>query len=364
MPRSICSPAIVPLLLLFQTPISCAQDTAAGAEKGQIVGKNHRYGTYIQYVPRQESRGVLVIAHGMPSGDDIHDIPGLARRFLKRWTDFSEAHGLIAIAPVFDAENFDSVVGREHGGGYRALFGRMVGADSFVNQIVAQYKPRIRSWDGRIVLYGHSAGAQFAAHFCVNHPERIRAVVLSACGGYAFPNAGVRWPRGMGPWRTTFHWDGSSAAQSIDVRPDPPGWARAAAVPIMVVVGSQDTEPLKPRAGHAGTTRVEYARQWVEDMNRHARSWRKEGKVGLTIVEGVGHDSAKLTPTAQMFLAGVLSAESREVEAPMRARAAAPIAGQSIPPWDSLLARDWPQVTAESAPRTSGASGIIGSVRS
>ena len=119
MPRSICSAVIGPFLLLFQTPISGDQDTAAEAKKGQIVAMNHRYGTYIQYVPRQGSCGVLVIAHGMPTGDDINDIPGLARRFVTRWTDFSEAHGLIAVAPVFDAENFDSVVGREHGGGYR-----------------------------------------------------------------------------------------------------------------------------------------------------------------------------------------------------------------------------------------------------
>jgi hypothetical protein len=280
-------------------------------QKGHIVAKRHRHGIFIQYVPRQKARGVLVIAHGMPSGEDINDIPGLARRFVKRWTDFSEAHGLIAVAPVFDAENFDSVVGHDHGGGYRALFGRMVGADAFVNQIVSQFKPQISSWDGRIVLYGHSAGAQFAAHYCVIHAARVRAVVLSACGGYAFPNASVRWPRGTGPWRTTFHWDGSSAVQSIDVRPDPAGWASAAALPIMVVVGSQDTEPLKPRAGHAGNTRVEFALQWVEDMNRFARRWRKDGKAGLTIVDGVGHDSAKLTLTAQKFLAGVLRADAR-----------------------------------------------------
>jgi hypothetical protein len=319
MPRSMRCAVIVPFVILFQPPISPAQEAAAGAETGQILARNHRYGSYIEYVPRQEPRGVLVIAHGMPSANDINDIPGLATRFVKRWTDFSDAHGLIVVAPVFDAENFDSVVGREHGGGYRALFGRTVGADTFVNQIVAQYKPRIRSWDGRIVLYGHSAGAQFAAHYSVIHPQRVRAVVLSACGGYSFPNASVRWPQGMGPWRTTFHWDGSTAAQSIDVRTDPAGWATAAALPIMVVVGSQDTEPLKPRAGHAGNTRAAYAVQWVDDMNRFARSRHKEGKVRLTIVDGVGHDSAKLTPTAQIFLSEVLRAESREVDKALKA---------------------------------------------
>jgi hypothetical protein len=70
----------------------------------------------------------------------------------------------------------------------------------------------------------------------------------------------------------------------------------------MVVVGWRDTEPHKPRAGHAGHTRLEYAIEWVEEMNQFARNWRMEGRVGLTIVDGVGHDSAELTPTAQEFL--------------------------------------------------------------
>ena len=208
MQRSIRFAAIVSLLLVFQTPLARAQERAAGAEKGRIVTRSHRHGTYIQYIPRKEARGVLVIAHGMPTGADIDDIPGLARRFMERWTDFSEDHGLIAVAPVFNAEDLTRSSAANMEGATAALFGRVVGADTFADQIVAQYRPRIRSWDGRIVLYGHSAGAQFAAHYCVIHPEQVRAVVISACGGYAFPNPSVRWPRGMGPWRTTFHWPG------------------------------------------------------------------------------------------------------------------------------------------------------------
>ena len=67
------------------------------------------------------------------------------------------------------------------------------------------------------------------------------------------------------------------AEQSIDVRPDPAGWAKAATLPIMVVVGSLDTEPQKPRTGHTGNTRVQYAQQWVAEMNGYARSRRAKG---------------------------------------------------------------------------------------
>ena len=306
MRRSLLPVVLVTTLITQFTSTIYVQNPKPDPEQGKVVTKRIRAGSYVQYIPKEEPRGVLLLAHGMPTGDDINNIPGLAERFVNRWVEFSEKYHLITVAPVFDAENFDSVVGKEHGGGYRALFGRTVGADEFVNQIVSQYKSRMKSWDGRILLYGHSAGAQFASHYCVIYPNRVRAAVIGSCGGYAFPNASVRWPQGMGEWRTTFRWEPSQTPRSINVRPDPAGWAKAAMLPIMVVVGAQDTEPQKPRTAHTGTTRVEYAQQWVKDMNDYAKRQRKEGRVVLTIVDGVGHDSAKLTPASQKFLAEVM----------------------------------------------------------
>ena len=97
--------------------------------------------------------------------------------------------------------------------------------------------------------------------------------------------------------------------QNINVSPDPNGWVKAASLPLTVIVGSADTEPQKPSPGHKGTTRVDYARQWVEMMNKLAERRRKKGTVRLVVVEGVGHDSAKLTPASQKFLEGVLKSE-------------------------------------------------------
>ena len=190
-------------------------------------------------------------------------------------------------------------------------------------------------------------GPSLPAHYCVIHPERVRAVVLSACGGYA---SRMRACDGRGGW-------GHGAPHSVGmgrvshnrstsgpIRPR----GVAAALPIMVVVGSQEREALKPGPGHAGNTRVEYALQWVEDMNRFARSCKEE--------EGGPDDRrrrrtrlAKLNPTAQKFLAGVLSAKSREVEVPMHARAGARTAGSQHPPRHGLRSI-LPPVIRESAP--------------
>ncbi len=237
----------------------------------------------------------------MPTEEDAKNIVLLAERFAKRWAKFAEEHRLIAIAPAFDAENFDSLKG-EHGGGYRSLFGRYIGADQFVNQIVERYKPAVKGWDGRIVLYGHSAGTQFANHYCVIYPNRVRAVAISAAGRFAQPDPTVHWPDGMAPWRTTFQWGPNDPPQRIDLRPKPAGWLMAATLPLTVIVGTADLEPQKARAGHAGNTRVEYAKQWVNAMNQLAKKNNKVGRVQFVPVEGVGHDSAKLTPASQKAL--------------------------------------------------------------
>jgi pimeloyl-ACP methyl ester carboxylesterase len=252
MRRTFLPVLLVVVLSSLCCPVGRTQ-IAADDEKGKVVTKKGRYGEYVQYLPQQQARSVLVIAHGMPSDEEAKDIFGLAEKFLKRWV--ADAHLLVALAPAFDDENFDSVQGA-HGGGYGGLFGRQVGADAFVNLVVEQYKPHVKSWNGRILVYGHSVGGQFANPYCVWHPDRAEAAVISAAGGYAMPDPNVPWPNGMGPWKTSFRWDPTQKPQPVNVSPHPSGWLRAAILPLTVVVGTADTEEQKPRAGHTGKTRL------------------------------------------------------------------------------------------------------------
>jgi dienelactone hydrolase len=297
---------IVSALVLPGSPVVRGQEKPAEDDRGQVVTKKVRYGEYVQYRPKREAVGVLVVIHGQPAGNDIKDIHGLAERFCKRWIEFAEPRGLAIIAPVFNNENFDSVDGNQ-GGGYRGLFGRQVAADAYVNDMIDRTKPLVaKGWDGRIVLYGHSAGGQFANHYVVKHPDRIRAAVIGSAGIYAMPDPEVAWPNGAAPLVRTMEWGPSKEPQAIKVVPSLNGWVKAASLPITVVVGQDDTEPQKRRAGHTGSTRVEVARQWVASMNKLAERRRQKGTVQLKVIDGVGHDSAKLTPAAQEALAGYL----------------------------------------------------------
>jgi pimeloyl-ACP methyl ester carboxylesterase len=295
---------------LSGSPVGWERTALAEGENGQVVTKKVRYGEYVQYVPKREASGVLVVIHGQPAGDDIKDIHGLAERFCKRWVEFAEARGLVLLSPVFDNENFDSVDGNQ-GGGYRGLFGRQVAADAYVNDMIDRTKPLVaKNWDGRIVLYGHSAGGQFTSRYVVKHPNRIKVAVVSAAGSYSMPDPQVAWPTGSAPLvNKTFYWGPSKEPQTVSVRPDPENWVKAATLPITVVVGAADIEPQKPRPGYLGTTRVEYARQWVTMMNKLAERRRKKAGVRLVVVDGVGHDSAKLTPAAQEAIKSVLDGQ-------------------------------------------------------
>ena len=271
-------------------------------EKGRVVCKATAHGEYVQYVPRSVTPQfrMAVLVHGMLGRDE--DAGEVAERFIRRWIPAGERLGIILLAPAFDQRNFGGY--RGPGGGYRGLFGREIGADEFVNEIVDQYKALSPKYDGRFYLYGHSAGGQFVSRYVVRHPQRIIAAVISAAGTYAFPNPDVPWADGMAPLVRSMRWEGGDEMQHIDIQPDPQGWIKAAALPITVVVGSQDTEALKGIGGQKGGTRLERARHWVQDMNRLAQRLDKTGRGRLVVVDGAAHSSAQLTPTCVQHLFG------------------------------------------------------------
>lgn len=271
-------------------------------ERGAIVVEAVEHGRYVQYVPRDCGEGwrMAVLVHGMLGLDE--DAVDVARRFIERWTSAADEHNIILVAPAFDQKNFGGR--RGPGGGYRGLFGREIGADAFVNEIVDQYKALSTEYDGRFYLYGHSAGGQFVSRYVVRHPRRVIAAVISAAGTYAFPNPEVAWTNGMKPLVRSMRWPGSDETRHISITPDPTGWVEAATLPITVVVGTEDTGLLPGIDGQEGKTRIQRARRWVRAMNRLARERERTGRVRVVLVEGVGHNSADLTGTCIDALLG------------------------------------------------------------
>ena len=290
-------------LLLMAAALSGASMSvdAANSEQGVVILRTLEHGEYFEYVPRRAIAGILVIAHGSVEDEKAErDVSKVAEVFLRRWRRFADEHGLIAVAPVF-GPSFGSWIG-EPGvalGGYRALEGRETGADEFVQRIVGQYKDRMGVGD-KFYLYGHSAGGQFANRYAVRHPERVKALILGAPGRYAFPDPNAPWPYGQKQVTAR----AKSGGPSRVIRPEPDSWLKAAALPITVVVGSADTEPQPRRADHAGSTRIDYAQNWVDAMSHLAP--KGKGRIRLTVVPGIGHSSSGLTPACQKAPAELL----------------------------------------------------------
>ena len=138
------------------------------------------HGQYWRYVPRSSTKKspVLAICHGMLGKDA--DAKQEALGIASVWVDFANKTGAVLVAPVFTDEDYGAGTGCPHGWGYRALYGRHVGADEFLHEIVASLKKLNPDFDGKLFLFGHSAGGQFVSHYVVKHPDRVHSAVISA----------------------------------------------------------------------------------------------------------------------------------------------------------------------------------------
>ncbi len=288
---------LVTVAVVTATPLARAEDDLAISRRdaGRVLARGSAWGDYQVYAPKRgRPVEILVLVHGSLGQDEsaMH----AAATYITRWTDFAEQHRLLVLAPAFDRDRYQRAYG-----GYRGLFGRDVGADVFVNNLVDAYRKEMGDQDARVLLYGHSAGGQFVCRYCLTHPQRVRAAVLSAPGRYAFPTGDAPWPYGMGRFTRTLDW-GDGNKQRVVVEPDRDKWLQATELPIAVIVGAEDTEPQPDRPGHRGRTRIELARNWVADMCALARSEDRRPGIRHAVIDGIGHDSRRLTPACQQAL--------------------------------------------------------------
>lgn len=249
-----------------------------------------RNGDHYVYIPKIAAKNILVIAHGMYKESESPRY--VAKRFIGRWHSYADKYGLLLIAPVFDDERFGAL--SQGYGGYRNLFGKHIPADKFVNGLVDKYARYTSSKSHKFYLYGHSAGGQFTNRYVVTHPQRILRATISAAGRFSYPSKDIKWPYGAGDLSKKIKWDNGAIVNRERVTKSLFNYALAAAK-IAIVIGSRDTKPQPSRRGHIGTTRIDYSQSWAKAMNKNARMYGKEGKVSVNIVNGIGHDSKKLT---------------------------------------------------------------------
>jgi pimeloyl-ACP methyl ester carboxylesterase len=241
------------------------------------------YAPVAYYVPEAPTR-VLILAFGYPwpdrSASDAK-IVSYARMNLAHWTQFADRGHILLIAPALGGTNFFD---------FRALFGRLIDPDIFVDALIdGPAKAVIPGLGGRFYLYGHSAGAQFAARYVIAHPERLECALLSAPSTYPMPSSSVPWPFGM-----------ARPDGNLRFKIGPQNWIDAAAgVPIIIIVGSKDTETRPEAPGQVGATRLARGQAWVQSMQALATSQHRISQVSFKEIEGLDHDEFAMAQGAR-----------------------------------------------------------------
>lgn len=273
-------------------------------ELGTPTRESVEHGEYWRYFPRTVSpqAHVMVICHGM-FNPAAHDAAEEALGFLKVWQKFADQNGTVLVAPVFDDKNYGSINGCPQGWGYRGLFGRHVGADDFLHEVIDALQAINEQFDGKFYMFGHSAGGQFAARYVVRHAQRVHTAVISCPAWMPFPDAEVNWPNGMGPRERTVRWEGEKEDQTVSVNPEKDQFLAAAGLPLLITVGALDTEKMKPRRGQIGSNHVERAEGWTKAMNDFAAANGRRGQIKCSVVPNVGHQGGTLSRASMRFVA-------------------------------------------------------------
>lgn len=263
-------------------------------ETGVVVEKGDQFGRWLQYVPEgvdPNTAEVFVVIHGTNRYTwDQFDTwtPGRANanRFMayEGFITAADVRNMVLIIPQFEDWNFGNDFQPSlNGGGYRALLGRDIRADLWVDRIVDRYR-NVGLGDGTFNIFGHSAGAQFTIRYALQRPERVRGVIVESSGSMPKPTIDedpnddvdpvpASWRGGFGPLSLPASWWGPELFyEPNEALAD---WA-AGNVPIQIVAGS------KEKSSH--TDKVQ---EWMQDVET---TW---GPHLMTYceVQGVDHDS-------------------------------------------------------------------------
>ena len=251
------------------------------------------HGSYVE-LGASHPRRIVVLLHG--SLGERESATDVAMTMAKHWSRVARRHRLLVLVPAFDQRNFGGRAGPF--GGYRGMFGRHIGADHFLHEVLKDVRKRHLNLAKKFYLYGHSAGGQMVSRYLVAHPDRVSKAVISASGTFAFPDANLPWTDGMATIDRDYVWSPGDSVEHFTYRPKPRGWLRASQVPTTVLVGDRDRTPIPMIPGLPKDTILGRAKHWVRSMRKHAREHGKTSRVRLKIVRGADHDSRKLLPAA------------------------------------------------------------------
>jgi pimeloyl-ACP methyl ester carboxylesterase len=232
---------------------------------------------------------VLVALHGMGSSGEV---------FSKDLTEQADTYGWVIVAPTIAYGNWQdpAVVTREE----PALIAWL---SDYLDKLPANIGQVLRR---RVLLLGHSRGAQLAHRFAEARPDQVLGVAALSAGDYTLPVASgtqgalLTFPFGVGDLARY-------TGQPFDR-------ARFDTVQFFVGVGGNDSNPadVPHQWDYEGTTRLQRAEAFVAAMKKLG------AQVELTVFPGVDHTlTPEMRSAACRFLDGVLAVTAARPRGPV-----------------------------------------------
>lgn len=228
---------------------------------------------------------VVIVQHGMlRNGDEYRDF----------WIPAAEKHGLLIAAPTFSDAAFPGTEAYNNGL-VVAADGSITPQAQWAYAVPARVLDALRAGGAttrqQAMLYGHSAGGQFAHRLLATQDHAPFAAVIAANPGwYTLPDLSRRFPEGLGG--TGF--DDARLAE----------WFR---YPMQIFAGDQDIEendpnlPAQPEALAQGPHRYARAKFMFLSARTQAAALGMAFNWTLTEVPGVGHDGEAMSRAAAAF---------------------------------------------------------------
>ncbi len=257
----------VPLSLPNQIPLLKANSLPTGVvcHRRFFV---HREDNGFIYVPQSltERAAIFISVHGISRNAVEH---------AQLFAPIMDRLGMVLLAPVFSEHHYPRY--QRLGGGKRGL----PRADQALTAMVGRLQDVLGMSDIPCHLFGFSGGGQFAHRFAMAYPRRIASYVVAAAGWYTMPDTARGFPRGVGYNR-----------HLPDIRIN---LKEFMTIPSCVIVGERDTRPgsaLNQSRGiveEQGTHRLQRGENWVQSMQRVARSVGLDDCIRFVIAPRSGH---------------------------------------------------------------------------
>jgi poly(3-hydroxybutyrate) depolymerase len=223
---------------------------------------------------------VLAVLHGASrNADGYRDV----------WAPIAEARGALLVCPEFSQAQYPGAEAYNEGRA-RGLPRAQWSFHALPRAVAAARRAAGEDGAGGYLLYGHSAGSQFAHRTLLlcGGLGATRMVAANA-GFYSWPDLSIAYPYGLG---------------GLDL--DAAALRAALAFPLTVLLGEADIDPQDPQLRRSPTAMRQGPHRLERGRNFHAAAMASGMPCawGLSTVPGVAHSNAGMAQRAAAVLFG------------------------------------------------------------